>query len=270
MIKREMMEEINKILFENIKEAELVLVGIGEEFEEDIPEMKEDLVFSQALHKIEEKKELMWMMPYVKRVYEDLHRTDKTEKAYKALEDLLEGKNYFIVSTRTDDYIYQTGLVKEKTVTPCGGYGFSHCVDGCQKKLYESDRKTMENIYDCFTKGINLDSVRRPLCPDCGKDLVFNSIEYAGYLEEGYLAQWDKYKKWLQGTVNKKLCILELGVGMRFPTVIRWPFEKVVFFNQKANIFRIHSKLYQLTEEIKDRGYKIEKKPMDFLINGFV
>ena len=53
-------------------------------------------------------------------------------------------------------------------------------------------------------------------------------------------------------------------------TVIRWPFEKIVYFNQKANIFRVHSKLYQLTEEIKDRGYKIEKKPMDFLINGFV
>ena len=84
------------------------------------------------------------------------------------------------------------------------------------------------------------------------------------------MVQWEKYMKWLQGTVNRKLCVLELGVGMLYPTVIRWPFEKVVYFNQKSNIFRIHSKLYQLTEEIKDRGYKIEKKPMDFLINWFV
>ena len=101
-------------------------------------------------------------------------------------------------------------------------------------------------------------------------DLIFNNILSEGYVEEEYLEQWEKYMKWLQGTVNRKLCVLELGVGMLYPTVIRWPFEKVVYFNQKSNIFRIHSKLYQLTEEIKDRGYKNRKKPMDFLINWFV
>ena len=209
-------------------------------------------------------------MPYLKKAYEDLHRTDQTEKAYKALEVLLKDKNYFIVSTRMDDYIYHTSLMEEKIVTPCGGYRFSHCEDETHKKLYESDVRISEKIYGFFAEGASLDSIQRPFCPECGKDLVFNRIEYAGYMEEGYLAQWDKYTKWLQGTVNRKLCILELGVGMRFHTVILWPFEKVVFFNQKANIFRIHSKLYQLTEEIKDRGYKVEKKPMDFLANWFV
>ena len=76
---------------------------------------------------------------------------------------------------------------------------------------------------------------------------------------------WQIYNKWLQGTINKKLCILELGVGMRFPTVIRWPFEKVTYFNQKATLFRVHSKLYQITEEIKDRSFGIESDPMEIL-----
>ncbi len=84
------------------------------------------------------------------------------------------------------------------------------------------------------------------------------------------MEQWNKYMRWLQGTVNKRLCVLELGVGMQYPTVIRWPFERVTFINEKSSMFRIHSKLYHLTEEIKDRGYKIQEKPIDFLINWFV
>ena len=100
--------------------------------------------------------------------------------------------------------------------------------------------------------------------------MVYNNIKVQNYVEEGYLELWNRYKKWLQGTVNRKLCVLELGVGMKYPSVIRWPFEKIVFFNQKSSFFRVHSKLYQLTEEISERGYKIKEKPIDFLINRFV
>ena len=94
---------------------------------------------------------------------------------------------------------------------------------------------------------------------------MFNNLNAENYLEEGYLDQWAVYKKWLQGTVNKKVCILELGVGMKYPTVIRWPFEKITFFNQKAELFRVHSRLYQMTEEIKERGFGICQSPQVFL-----
>lgn len=264
------MEEIRDRLLEKLNEAELVLIGIGEEFEEWMPKMEEIPEFAEVLSRMEERQEIMWMLPYLKKAYEDMHRTDKTKRAYDILERLLKDKNYFVVSTRMDDYIYRTGLLKERIVTPCGGHRFCRCASGCNKQLYEADMQLSGKIYEYLIKGGSLDGIKRPSCPNCGKDLIFNHVGVAGYLEEEYLEQWDKYKKWLQGTVNKKLCVLELGVGMQYPTVIRWPFEKVVFFNQKANMFRVHSKLYQLTEEIKDRGYKIEKKPIDFLINWFV
>ena len=86
------------------------------------------------------------------------------------------------------------------------------------------------------------------------------------YVEEGYLPQWEKYTKWLQGTVNKKICILELGAGMQFPSIIRWPFEKVAFYNQKASFFRINEKLYQLTEEIGGKGISIERNAREYLL----
>lgn len=264
------MERIEDILLEKVKSADLVLVGIGEEFEEPVPKIEENPKLLDVLRRMEEKEEDTWMYSCFKKAYMDMHSGDRTKKAYNRLENLLDGKNYFVVSTRTDDYIYKTKLLKERIVTPCGGYQFCRCAEGCSQQLYPADEQLPQKIYDFYVKKEYNQKIERPVCPVCGKNLVFNLAGEAGYIEDGYLPQWNQYRKWLQGTVNKRLCVLELGVGMKYPTVIRWPFEKIVFFNQKSNIFRVHSKLYHLTEEMKDRGYKIEKKPMDFLINGFV
>ena len=65
--------------------------------------------------------------------------------------------------------------------------------------------------------------------------------------------------------MNHKLLVLELGVGMQFPSVIRWPFEKVVFFNQKAFLCRVNEKLYQLTEELAGKGCGISMNAIDWL-----
>ena len=65
--------------------------------------------------------------------------------------------------------------------------------------------------------------------------------------------------------MNHKVCLLELGTGMKFPTVIRWPFEKITYFNNKASLIRIHSRLFQTTEEIKDRSTGIEYNPVEFV-----
>ena len=104
-----------------------------------------------------------------------------------------------------------------------------------------------------------------PVCPCCGQPLVFNNVLAENYQENGYLPQWNQYTKWLQGTLNRKLTVFELGVGMKYPTVIRWPFEKTVFFNKKAVMYRVHDRLYQITEELKDKAYCICQNPLDFV-----
>ena len=130
------MKEIKDILLEKINEADLVLVGIGEEFENNIPKMEDVPSFASAINQIEKNEDIKWMLPHLKKKYDDLNRAETAKKAYAVLENLLKDKNYFIVSTRIDDYIYQTNLLKERIVAPCGGYRFCHCADGCGKRLY--------------------------------------------------------------------------------------------------------------------------------------
>lgn len=101
----------------------------------------------------------------------------------------------------------------------------------------------------------------------CGSDASGNVVTNENYDESCYLPQWEVYTKWLQNTLNRKLCILELGVGFQFPSVVRFPFEKVAFFNRKSAMVRVHSKLAQLTPEISERSISIFQNPVELLNN---
>ena len=100
----------------------------------------------------------------------------------------------------------------------------------------------------------------------CGSDKTGNVVTNDDYDESWYMPQWEKYTKWLQGTVNKKVCVLELGVGFEYPTVIRFAFEKIVYFNQKCHMYRIHEKFAQLTPEIKDRTTAVKENAVKLLL----
>ncbi len=257
-----MMEHI----INEIKEADLVLVGIGEEMD-SLRQVRTD----EKYLKVRETAENEWMLPFTEKLLLK-ECAERHKEAYCNLTKCLEGKNYFIVSLCMDGAWKGTGLNKERIVEPCGGYEKLQCSEGCSTALYDVPDGLLEEIRKHLETKEHKSVVNEPLCPLCQRPLVFNNVDAANYIEDGYLEQWAIYKKWLQGTVNKNVCILELGVGMKYPTVIRWPFEKIAFFNQKSRMFRVHSRLYQITEEIKERGYGICQNPVEFLkelSNGF-
>ena len=103
------------------------------------------------------------------------------------------------------------------------------------------------------------------ICPYCGKELVYNNILAENYVEEGYLPMWEKQKKWLVGTLNKSILVLELGVSMKFPQIVRWPFERIALLNNKAHFVRVNAKLPQLNAELKDKGESIHQDSVEWL-----
>lgn len=170
------------------------------------------------------------------------------KKGYEALHQMLHNKNYFIVTTVTDADIFRSSLDSERIVAPCGNETWRQCSEACRKDIWE--RKAVKGC----------------VCPYCGSILVGNTIRAKTYVEDGYLPQWDLYQDWLSRTQNHNLLILELGVGFKTPTVIRWPFEKTVFFNQKAHMYRINGTLSQISEGISDRATGISENSVKFIL----
>lgn len=243
-----------------IQDAEMVLVGIGEEFE-DFSTLKKQENYQQKYKILEEK--APWAIP-MWNSWELEHSKSRVLEALKNLTGYLQDKNYFVISTVTNDIIEKCELKKDHIVSPCGGSRLKQCIRGCQGVLQIVDEQEKEEAIQKFNLTEEIPDLGK--CPNCGEKLVLNNIYAENYKEEGYLEQWKLYTKWLQSTLFHKLCILELGVGMQYPSVIRFPFEKVGYFNQKARFIRVNGYLYHLTQELKERGISIAQNAVEWLL----
>ena len=180
------------------------------------------------------------------------HLTDPSladlKAAYEALYDLIKEKDYYIVTTLTDGAVYEMPFDKNRIVAPCGNIHWRQCSKACTKDIWEESE------------------VPDDVCPHCKAPLTGNTIKAETYIEEGYLPRWKDYMKWQTGTINRSLVILELGEGFSTPTVMRWPFEKIIYFNQKSKLYRINENFYQLPKEAEKRGVSVHENSVRWML----
>lgn len=258
---------------QDLQNAEKVLIGIGEEFD-DLNMLRQIPCYDEGREALEISG-LEWLIPAwntiaAERVSEE--SGNHISAAIYSLAKLLADKDYFVVSASVNNAIREAPWKEGRLVMPCGGSFLKQCKNGCGHGLTEvteKDWKWMEKCMENFLSASgqhtsNTDS-GLGVCQKCGSPLILNNIYAEKYDENGYLSQWEIYTRWLQGTLNKKLLVLELGVGMQCPTVIRWPFEKIAFYNQRAVFYRVNKSLYQLTEELRDKGVGISQNAADWL-----
>ena len=243
---------------EKIAEADLVLVGIGEQLAVPTRLMEQNLKYKTILETDIESE----YYPYLQQVYVEENLKTYLD-FYNRLAKLIENKNYYILTTNVDDVIFKSNIDGERIVAPCGSVSQFVC-DVCKGEIEFVDEENIKINQQAIEEG-QKDNILVKRCPVCNKIMLPNIVSYPYYDERGYLDKWSRYTKWLQGTVNRKLCILELGVGLSYPTVIRWPNEKIVTYNNKSFIFRIHEKLYQLSEGIGERAKSIAENPMNII-----
>jgi hypothetical protein len=262
-------------LSEMIKASELCIIGIGDEWNWVKWGIRQDPRYSQILEYCKDEGN-QWLLPIVEYEYAYYNEDKRTEEAYKGLKKLIGDKKYFIVS----DIFLQDALIfgfdYDRAVYPCGNYGLLQTNDVADG-LMNSDKtdEFMEIVDSIHAVITNLDgnfgedsTFRRPFKD--GKELYLNQkrSEYGKikYNESAYMDGWDKYMKYLTTTVNKKVLLLELGVGLDYPTVIRWPFEKLAFVNEKAHLVRVHERLFHHTPEIAEKTDSIKMNSVDYIL----
>ena len=261
--------EIYELLDQKLGEADLVLVGIGSGLQYDWNLIADDPNYSALVEQAGEGDAFDQFFSFLQADMLKKHADKDLESCFSNLSEKLKGKNYFIVTTTIDDTIFHTGFDTNRIVTPCGGFRKLQCTDNCSKELTDTEAIDWETISSCYQAKTLPETYHKLTCPHCGKELVFNQIGTGTYCEQGYLDQWSNYTKWLMGTMHKKVVLLELGVGLEFPTIIRSPFEKMVTYNQTATLFRVHPTMNQLFlgEEVLPRAFGIRTDVRDFVRN---
>lgn len=147
MDKTEIVEK-QKILSEKIADADMILVGIGEEFNESFGDIGKFPRLMSALEEVDINQTLEWTVPFLEHRYLIEHNDGRLIDAYRSLYELIKDKNYFIITTCIDENIKKAAFDKERLVEPCGNYRMFQCSAKCTNRLYPSkefseDRKSV-------------------------------------------------------------------------------------------------------------------------------
>lgn len=253
-----------------VEESDLVLVGIGEEWGFKLEYLNDPFVVKE----IQDNKETAsWLLPYIEYYYLNKINTDNRSENYKKLRNIIGEKEHFLISTVHDSLAIDAGFSVDRAVFPCGNFDYLQGIHNDTGRLYKIEDipnfdSLMDQIEKLFAHEISIKDIVPIYLND--EQIIFNqkNIEIKGeiYNEQAYLENWQKYMDWLMTTMNRRLLILEFGVGMNYPTVIRFPFEKLTYVNNRARMIRVHNKLYQLTKEISEKSQGVQMNSIDFIM----
>ena len=157
---------------------------------------------------------------------------------YAELRKLLEGKDWFVVTSNADRQFMRSGFDMDRVFEYQGNYDVLCCSKRCSKHTWESLPALREvkahidhDTFECPEEFV-------PRCPNCG------AYAEIGFRPENHEEGFRRYADFVNSSADLRLCILELGVGFNTPGVIRWPFEKFTRLIPRATLFRVN------------RGYK--------------
>lgn len=174
-------------------------------------------------------------------------------KAYKELLEIVKNKDYFVITTNVDGQFEKSGFDHNKIFEVQGSYGKMQCSVGCHNKLYDNTElvKNMLKSKD----NLKVDSELIPICPVCKEKMEINIRKDAFFVED---ANWHKlnsaYEKFISDNINKKLVLIELGVGFNTPGIIRFPFEQLAYTHDNITLIRINDKYNDMAYELKGRA----------------
>lgn len=158
---------------------------------------------------------------------------------YKKVYQLVEKKPHFVLTTNVDHQFYLSGFDENNVFATQGDYGLIQCKKGCHRKTYDAVK--MSGQMDQARKDCLVPSYMVPKCPVCGGPMEMNlrSDQYFVEDDKWHMAQ-QRFGEALNECEDKKTVLLELGVGFNTPTIIRFPFEKLMREHRKMSLIRLN------------------------------
>lgn len=175
---------------------------------------------------------------------------------YKNLYETVKNKRYFVLTTNADHQFYKAGFGEDKIFATQGDYGLIQCQRGCHKKTY--DDIDMMNQMNQARRSCLVPSYMVPKCPVCGGPMAMNLRCDMYFVEdEAWHEAEGRFGKFLNECMDGKTALLELGIGFNTPTIVRFPFEKLVRDRKNMKLIRLNLNEAIMPESFGERGVGI-------------
>lgn len=261
----EILEKINETK-ELIKDADYILIGAGaglstsagieytgkrfkDNFSEFIKKYNFTDMYTSGFYDFETEEE-KWAY-WAKHMYINNIGAEAT-KLYKDILELIKNKEYFVITTNVDDQFYKSGFDENKIFATQGSYRYIQCSQACHNKIYDATEIVKEMISK--TKDCKIPTELVPICPVCGEVMETNLRKDSYFVQDDrWYKQNKRYEEFLTKAKNKKLLLIEFGVGFNTPGIIRFPFEQMVCQNDNWKLIRINKDNCETILNIENR-----------------
>lgn len=154
-------------------------------------------------------------------------------KPYTDLLQIMNGRDYFVITTNVDHQFRLAGFDKERLFYTQGDYGLWQCSKPCHNKTY--DNETIVRRMAAEQKDLKIPSKLIPKCPVCGAPMTMNLRCDGSFVQDdGWYAAAERYADFLHRHKDGHILFLELGVGMNTPAIIKYPFRQMTAANSRA------------------------------------
>ena len=242
-----------------LSEADYVLIGAGaglsaaagllysgEDFEREFCEWIQRYgitdLYSSSFYPFESEEE-RWAY-WARHIWYARYRP-KGLSLYKSILQLVEGKDYFVLTTNVDAQFEKSGFPADRIFATQGDYAYFQATDGKNKSLVYNEQWVNEAL--ASTVDCRIPSCLIPCHPQTGEPLTTNLRCDDTFVED---ERWHRQAQRCQDFIGKaqrgRLVLLEFGVGFNTPAIIRFPFERLAAHSPNVSLIRFNRDYPQL------------------------
>lgn len=216
-------------------------------------------------------KETLWAW-WARHIYYNRY-IDAPIPVYRRLLRLVDGKDYFVISTNVDHQFQKAGFDKDRLFYTQGDYGLFQSVDHHIQKTCDNEAwvmaamdaqgfvKDANGVYQPPEDGslkMRIPSALLPKFPDDNSDVRMNLRSDDSFVEdEGWHKASAAYADYLRRHQASRILYLEIGVGSNTPVIIKFPFWQMTLANENARYACLNYGEAYAPDQILDRSVSI-------------
>ena len=183
---------------------------------------------------------------------------------YRQLLDLVKDKDYFVLTTNVDHCFQKAGVDKARLFYTQGDYGLFQCSLPCHRRTYDNEETILRMVRE--QRNMRVPTGLLPVCPKCGAPMTMNLRSDDTFVEDlGWNEAASRYVNFVQAQDGRKLLLLELGVGMNTPSIIKYPFWRLTAQNPNAAYVCVNFGEAECPKQIEDRAILVNADVADVL-----
>ena len=183
-------------------------------------------------------------------------QTAPVRQPYLDLDGLLTDKDFFVLTTNQDTQFVKL-YPEEKVAEIQGDHRFFQCARCCTDDTWDAVEPVRQMI-EAQGDGTRIPTELIPRCPHCGGEAFPWVRGYGNFLQgKKYEGEYRKVSDWIAAHADRRLLLLELGVGRITPMFIQEPFWNITLSLPHARYVAVNDRYDFLPAQIADKGMVI-------------